>query len=66
MKYGITDKISFNHQVLKAKWLNDISKWEIEVKYQDTGIGAGENDVTGYLKEVRKVDLEFLHKVWDE
>jgi hypothetical protein len=34
--------------------------------YQDAGSGAGENDVTGYLKEVEKVDLELLHEVWNE
>lgn len=36
--------------------------------WQDGGEGAGvgRDDVTAYLKEIGKVDLELLHEVWNE
>jgi cation diffusion facilitator CzcD-associated flavoprotein CzcO len=37
VKYGIKNKISFNYEVLKAKWLKDISQCEIEIKNLHTG-----------------------------
>ncbi len=42
-----------------AKKGGDGVRWDVG-GYQDAGIGAGENDVTGYLKGV---DLELLHEV---
>ncbi|PMD31733.1 FAD/NAD(P)-binding domain-containing protein [Hyaloscypha variabilis F] len=35
--YGIKDKISFNHEVVKAIWREQSSKWEVEVKNLETG-----------------------------
>jgi cation diffusion facilitator CzcD-associated flavoprotein CzcO len=35
--YGIKDKISFNHEVIKATWLEKSSKWEVEIKNLETG-----------------------------
>lgn len=35
--YGIKDKISFEHEVVKATWLKNSSQWEVVVKNIQTG-----------------------------
>jgi cation diffusion facilitator CzcD-associated flavoprotein CzcO len=36
VNYGIKDKISFHHEVIKATWLEDSSQWEVVVKNLET------------------------------
>ncbi|KAH8597214.1 cyclohexanone monooxygenase [Bisporella sp. PMI_857] len=36
-EYKVRDKISFNHEVIKATWLGESSKWEVIIKDLKTG-----------------------------
>jgi cation diffusion facilitator CzcD-associated flavoprotein CzcO len=37
VEHGVKDKISFQHEVIKATWLEDSSQWEVVVKNLETG-----------------------------